>query len=948
MDPDTEPEDNGPQANIAASVPKPKAISLPVLMKAIEQKNLAEVQRIVGIDAKILLRSTGKTRKHMQEQLPFKITPLMAAIVSEDMAIFDFILNKDATNINDQNTHGYTAIYYAYLIKNNEMISKLLEKGANPSKTTEIITKTNIPAPESNRMQQTVTPFNYVVAVVKNPNGLEELKTILSKSTNYNAYEPMKWYLLILLIIENPHAQQKAMLTTVLDKIAETKYKHFNLGNILKLTDTDSKTLFMKIAEKTADPELFDILYSRWPYISLNYKDEKGNNIFHYLAKNKSPNSIQLFKYITEKIKTIINIPNNLMITPFTMAVQNRNEEYALAFLETVTKPLNREDRIDYLNKKYNNGETILFNAVRYRLPNIINFLIDQGIDVTIKNNDGKLPKDVIVDPGQLSLVPYAAKILGLVGELRFKSPSILLIDQLKYALYNSRNISFCPVCLLFVNADEGCIYLHHACKASVNRYMVHEELFNTYNLNKYISWCKLCGDITDDSGGGHRHLSYHTPKTPGKGTRMPIVYNQQNQNEIYFQLDTVTHDNTCKMGGGKGYLNKYNRIFTYYNKLCYYQQQLQQGVKLKLKDVFKDIVETVWESSLNNPEQDPEKRPPNMPKAKEIMDILHPEFNAEFMSFQAKLTSNELPEKTSINTILDQDAIVKRVNEVLEQHKPIFICELESTLQANSAVSNIGQTVQEEITLSESDIAERTTYITNLNNKIANEGFPLYERTEEELDKKGEDNLEESNNGKPGIICRENYGPHNDDPTRPIYEPIHYQIGQNKHLVHEGFGLCAAEFREKVETLFDVPMDRLIEHDQDFIVGVQCIFAGNLCSGNVYPDMINQIPSEEFYRPTMMDPNTFTIEERTQKGDAFKKLYNNMFHRNHLIYDNDNMIRDRNVMRGGGANGEFLSSIDQLLGMGEAEASCPIPHPKPKAGNRARTYRKRKSSRRR
>jgi hypothetical protein len=241
---------------------------------------------------------------------------------------------------------------------------------------------------------------------------------------------------------------------------------------------------------------------------------------------------------------------------------------------------------------------------------------------------------------------------------------------------------------------------------------------------------------------------------------------------------------------------------------------------------------------------------------------------------------------------------------------------------------------------------------------------YPIYEREPEEIDKPGPNGEIETievvveGSDMPGggtYVCSGNDGNLHNDPTGPrkLYIFTHFQPNKEKnvHIRHPDI-LCASDLRELIELANTIQSDRFINPQfEGHYTGVGCVVRPDGCEGHIYPKDLNTIPSEEFYLPTkwndnpLYNPNDPNVPlDPKVLGDQFKKLYNDIFTVNHIMYDYDRWAQMDISMRGGG-DGDYITSVADIIS--EGESLCALPRRNQKAGIRIKTYRRKVDLRR-
>ena len=61
--------------------------------------------------------------------------------------------------------------------------------------------------------------------------------------------------------------------------------------------------------------------------------------------------------------------------------------------------------KADFNVKEYNSGDTILILAVKDNNEDLVELLLDYGVDTKIKNKDNKTAKEVAISKGYLGIV---------------------------------------------------------------------------------------------------------------------------------------------------------------------------------------------------------------------------------------------------------------------------------------------------------------------------------------------------------------------------------------------------------------------------------------------------------------------------------------------------------------------------------------------------------------
>ena len=143
-----------------------------------------------------------------------------------------------------------------------------------------------------------------------------------------------------------------------------------------------------------------------------------------------------------------------------------------------------------------------------------------------------------------------------------------------------ANNYSCCPVCMRYVQREDGCMYMSHNCYLEPGANTVDEYWYNMYKNNEgKIFWCTICGRICL----GHRH--YKLGATKNKLELTPI------------QTDADPFAKDCTNEGGGGLREKMTR-FTAFRELAY---ELQKEVgKIPRKKALEELVQEMWSAPIS------------------------------------------------------------------------------------------------------------------------------------------------------------------------------------------------------------------------------------------------------------------------------------------------------------------------------------------------------------
>lgn len=190
----------------------------------------------------------------------------------------------------------------------------------------------------------------------------------------------------------------------------------------------------------------------------------------------------------------IVNAMNPSGQTPLHIACQLKNIELVNQLLESNADP-------NILNHE---GYTPLHYAVLANSIEIVTVLLKSRADILLKNSEGQYALDLAASFDIKLLLQNQRKHMrvwcGWSKEDVGQMDTIFTEHADKY--------SYCPICLKFVERDEGCIYVSHNCAAEGRTH--HSKLFSAY-VNKHpendtecIQWCSICNRIASKN----RHYS--------------------------------------------------------------------------------------------------------------------------------------------------------------------------------------------------------------------------------------------------------------------------------------------------------------------------------------------------------------------------------------------------------------------------------------------------------
>lgn len=174
-----------------------------------------------------------------------------------------------------------------------------------------------------------------------------------------------------------------SVMEALLEKGANLNQKDYDLP-LQCLLRYEQKDMYEKVklfVEYGADINTeFVRIPGYWEQLSENEKEERINTVIYLWECG-----IDEWEYVGTKFeRTLLHD-----------AAERVEVEYLEIFVENEKRPM-----YGLLNEKDANGETPLFYAVRANNSSNCEFLINEGADVNIRNNEGKTPYDIAIELG--------------------------------------------------------------------------------------------------------------------------------------------------------------------------------------------------------------------------------------------------------------------------------------------------------------------------------------------------------------------------------------------------------------------------------------------------------------------------------------------------------------------------------------------------------------------
>ncbi len=183
-------------------------------------------------------------------------------------------------------------------------------------------------------------------------------------------------------------------------------------------------SIIRALLEKGADPNRIELkMQGSYPlyYICVHPSKDMYEKVMLLVDYGADPNTGHLYidyRYSEETEESMFltniylwengaeewhNVGTRFECTVLHQAAESMDIEYFQEFYNNATRPMGY-----LLDKQDANGETALFRAIRAEMFDNCNFLIEEGADINIRNNEGKTAYDVAVELG------YEDEIEGL------------------------------------------------------------------------------------------------------------------------------------------------------------------------------------------------------------------------------------------------------------------------------------------------------------------------------------------------------------------------------------------------------------------------------------------------------------------------------------------------------------------------------------------------------
>jgi ankyrin repeat protein len=567
----------------------PKTALFETLIKACKDGDLAKVTKAVDGGADV------------NKKTPDDFTPLIVAITHKRKPIVEYLLSKGARVDKKTGRLGWTALLEACLGGSLDIATMLVDAGADVNlKSSEEV------SPLFFSIYNKHTPVvEYLLSKgarvdEMDPSGLTPLYKacfdgsldIASALVDAGADVNLKStsdYAPLYAAVSNKH---KTVMEYLLSKGARIDEKSGpnGLTAIYKACADGSLDIATVLVDAGADvnlksPQGFAPLFAA---IQNNHKpvveyllskgvhiDEKNGKLgLTALHKACINGSLDIATVLVDA-EADINVKDESGFTPFYSAVHNHH-------IPVIKYLLSKRARINEKNGP--NDDTVLNRACVTGSLEIVKILVNAGADINAVNKQGKTPLDFAVEKNHQSVIDYLESLQpsqaspqwpGFTQSDISKFDTIFETEAPAGQVPPSANYACCPVCLVYVERSEACMYMSHKCSG-----YYHKELYAKYASEEgKIYWCTICGRVCF----GHRHYSRTMWDAP-KPELMPA--------------GAPFEDDCKKTNGGGGLEEKLARFRALRNTAYELQAAIDAGETVKVKQAKDEMVQQCWNAT--------------------------------------------------------------------------------------------------------------------------------------------------------------------------------------------------------------------------------------------------------------------------------------------------------------------------------------------------------------
>lgn len=506
---------------------------------------------------------------------------LFQAIQTQDRTRVRQILKTPGLNINTPDGAGYPILEMAVLHGTAEIVSNLLQTpGLDVNSTDPDGNTALLAAVDKEKLAIVKLLLAHPTTDVAKANVLGE--TAIFRAVERNAFDILKEINNSLPKHPDVGINQQVNENGFTALIYAILKKRFSLAQILlrfpgidvNLQNTVSKrtalmwalylSIDMGVIYKDVNGVVQALLHR--PETNMNLRDANGDTALLFAIEHMVRPSF--ITDILARNDTDINLQDSEGQTALHRAIIFRDTNIAVYLINRSTIQVNRQD---------SEGRTPLMLAVVYKNPRILKALLKQGADKSLQDAAGqtaieyarKSKNEEILEllaPEEVQTTPWKG----------FSKADIEIYNELFTDPQKMRDVSFCPICLGYVEHMDACKMMTHKCEKRFR----HERLYTVYkDVAGKVQWCTICGRPSIH----HQHLV----RTNGTETTLPNLAPVEAGANVF----KMTED-ACRLEGGGGFSEKLGRL----KEFVAAARAAQAKVGLEDEKVVRTgIVEAAW-----------------------------------------------------------------------------------------------------------------------------------------------------------------------------------------------------------------------------------------------------------------------------------------------------------------------------------------------------------------
>ena len=289
-------------------------------------------------------------------------------------------------------------------------------------------------------------------------------------------------------------------------------------------------------------------------------------------------------EYLTKYKDTSIDKSYNdllyILINHFRYNWNRSMNNKILSIIELVLQSVTNINHKVVSTSPIHNGLTPLMIASHYTDElgiQLVTYLYEKGAKINLKDSNGLTALDYAIKANNADIIQF------LESKDLWKGST-----KSDFTLYDTffeepKEYSNCPICLMYIRREDGCMYMSHDCSKTGRIY--YTELYNLLHTNRLIEWCTYCGRICKS----HKHINLALHDVRNGFMYAPIV-------------PAVGHrffDSDCINSGGGGVVEKVNRMRAVRKRALELEKQINKISKPK---AIRSLIEASWDAPSVTP----------------------------------------------------------------------------------------------------------------------------------------------------------------------------------------------------------------------------------------------------------------------------------------------------------------------------------------------------------